>query len=29
LRIKASATYNRRALVDALEQALRRRFQPY
>jgi Protein of unknown function (DUF2726) len=29
LRIKASASYNRRALVDALEQALRRRFQPY
>jgi hypothetical protein len=29
LRIKASSTYNRRALVDALEQALRRRFQPY
>jgi hypothetical protein len=28
LRIKASATYNRRALVDALEQALKRRFQP-
>jgi hypothetical protein len=29
LRIKASASYNRRALVDALEQALKRRFQPY
>ena len=29
LRIKASGSYNRKALVDALEQALRRRFQPY
>ena len=30
LRIKASASYNRRALIEALEQALkRRRLQPY